>query len=183
MLDQYHCARSVADALRFGARAGTDEETKRRRDRMQPCAANRPLMYATIHPSQRRHPPQPYERPTTSPAEGSGEPSGCPRGEREGQRPADRRETRHRGGATLCEHATAPVSAMAGVRGWPRGAARPAPAGGASPATPHGARHPRDPRMLGQYQFERSVAHAFRRSARAGTGIWPLIVYRRLVAS
>jgi hypothetical protein len=58
-----------------------------------------------------------------------------------------------------------------GVR-YVRGATRPAPAGGASPATPHGALHPRDPRMWRQYRCERLAAHAFRRSAGAVLDGW-----------
>jgi hypothetical protein len=49
------------------------------------------------------------------------------------------------------------------------GAARPKPAGGASPATPPGALHPRDPRMVSQYHFAQPAAHAVRRSAGAVT--------------
>jgi hypothetical protein len=60
------------------------------------------------HLSQRRHPPQPHERPTTfSPPlagdqgglqRGQGEPSGFPCGEPEGRSPSDLRDTTHRGG-------------------------------------------------------------------------------------
>jgi hypothetical protein len=64
-----------------------------------------------------------------------------------------------------------------------RGAARPAPAGGASPATPPGAWHPRDPRMCGQYQFARAEAYAVRCGARAGIGGRPLIMRHGGVAS
>ncbi|MCG8348198.1 MAG: hypothetical protein MI924_10520, partial [Chloroflexales bacterium] len=40
-------------------------------------------------------------------------------------------------------------------------------AGGASPATPHGAPRPRDPRMLGQYHCEHTGSEAYARCAGA----------------
>jgi hypothetical protein len=86
--------------------------------------------------------------PLNSPAEGSGEPSGFPRGEREGQRPADLRATKPLEEVILRTQrerfSPQPVACK-----WPRGAAHPAPAGGASPATPHGARSPRGPPHVG----------------------------------
>jgi hypothetical protein len=112
---------------------------------------------------------------------GRGEPSGFPRGEAEGRSPSGLRDT----DIGEVRSSTTPAALSAADRGlrYVRGAARPAPVGGASPATPHGARSPRDPRMWGQERFGRAGAHAVWCGARAGIDGRPLIMRHRGVAS
>jgi hypothetical protein len=166
--------------------------------------------------SQRRHPPQPYELPTTTPAEGSrGTVRVPPRGacgaeplrfvtyhiSRRCKPMRQARANRHgslagsvRGSAPpICDiprsgevrSSTTPAALAATAWGMRdvRGATRPAPAGGASPATPHGALRPRDPRIWGQRRFGRAGTHAVRCSARAGADERPLSMRHRSVAS